>query len=777
MDKAMSQELETTRSKTKKIELIIHQLDSLPTLPAVAARLLQITVQSDTQAAEVVRLIESDPSLASRLIALTTQAGRGVRRQTATVSKAVVLLGFEAVRNAVLSIKVFEAFNDPASDRKGYFDREGFWKHSLAVACAAQMLISSIDRKIDPEEAFVCGLLHDMGKVALDAALPKSFDRVVQLTESSLGNISQVEQRVLGMDHTVAGKRLAEKWSLPESIMEVVWLHHQQVQTLPDSLKHRSLVQAVHLADILARQQRIGYSGNHIFPESALQVAEQLGCPESVLEKTARALPDKISERAEILGLEAINSEQLYYEALGEANQQLGKLNLRLQQQNRILQRRSIYFDLLSELIAGLRPGLSVVEVCSRIADLWQRHLRCGHCAVYAGGGDELIIEGAIKQKTEAQASVFLVDRTEDPDVSAEAGQTGIAGEFAGQTGVLPVGSTHQWFFEQVASMFDIRTTLMLPLRQGQELVGGLLWQGDMAHLENYQSELKELRAFSHCAAWAIRQTAKLAEQSRVSEELARTSRLLHETQTKLIQKRSMAAVGEMACGAAHEINNPLAVVVGRSELLASSEADAEKKATLQAISKCGREITAIVTELMEFAQPALPRPSALPVAGLISNATDLRAHQAQQENVQFDVELADNLPDVSVDGNQVTQALGELLANAIESYQGAGGSVRIRGNLTELEDEVILEVVDQGCGMNEETLLKAFDPFYSLKQAGRKRGLGLSRSRRYLEENGGHVHLSSEPGQGTTARVVLPVASTNGDNKLNHQVNNQPPM
>lgn len=131
----MNQELETRRNKGKKIELIIQQLDSLPTLPAVAARLLQITVRNDTQAEEVVRLIESDPALASRIMALATRANTGVRRQAVSLSKAVVLLGFDLVRNTVLSIKVFETFAHPNGDEAGGFDRTGFWKHSLAVAC------------------------------------------------------------------------------------------------------------------------------------------------------------------------------------------------------------------------------------------------------------------------------------------------------------------------------------------------------------------------------------------------------------------------------------------------------------------------------------------------------------------------------------------------------------------------------------------------------------------------------------------------------------------
>ena len=392
----MSQEHEITRSKSKKIELIIQQLNSLPTLPAVAARLLQVTVRSDTQAAEVVNLIESDPSLASKIISLSTRASQGISKKSISVGKAVVLLGFESVRNAVLSIKVFEALGGTQNQEADRFDREGFWRHSLAVACAAKMLCRHIDKKIDPEEAFICGLLHDLGKVALDAALPKSFIRVVQLTESAMGNIAELEQRILGIDHMVVGKRLAEKWSLPESIRETIWLHNQYPTTLPEAVKHRSTVQTVHLADVLVREQRIGYSGNYSLPDSSATIAEQLGCPAKELENVARQLGEAISTRATILGLDEISTDQLYYEALSEANRELGRLNIRLQHQYQTLRRRSIYFELLSSLSENSVPEQSVVDVCGLIAQSWQKKMEAKNCAVYALTPGEFIIEGAV---------------------------------------------------------------------------------------------------------------------------------------------------------------------------------------------------------------------------------------------------------------------------------------------------------------------------------------------------------------------------------------------
>lgn len=751
---------QTDQSKGRKIEMVIQQLDSLPTLPAVAARLLEITVKSNTQAQEVVRLIESDPSLASRIIAMSVRASMEVdRRTSSSLNKAVVLLGFDAVRNAVLSIKVFETLNkNEGSNDKAIFDRVSFWKHSLAVACGAKMLIRHIDTKVDPDEAFVCGLLHDIGKVALDCCLPKSFARVVQLTESSMTNIAEVEKRIIGLDHCAVGRRLAEKWRLPEAIIETVWLHHQWIHGLPDAVKNASIVQTVHLADVLARQFRMGYSGNHYLPDSAETIAQELGCPDSVIEHIARQLPDEISERASLMGLDDIEPKDIYHEALKEANCQLGKLNTKLQHQNQTLWMRSRYFDSLEQLGSSVQPGQSVVDVCSLIARIWQAHTGCDRCGVYATTEDELIIEGAVRTNLKSDPTIFMVDRTDDP---AAIGTRGGSMEFPTNFAISPAQESHDWFFEQVDPMFEARSTLVMPLRLGDELAGGVLWQSDKDQ-GYYKQQIKEMQSFAASAALMVCQAQKQEKQSIFCDQLAQNNMQLQKIQQELSHKRSLAAVGEMACGAAHEINNPLAVVVGRSQLLASGETDSEKKKILETIASNGQEISKIITELLEFAKPALPKPSTVSAEALITRATSACAEAAQAGNVVIDTLIDEYLPDVFVDLEQTSSALSEVLANAIESYQNREeGTVTITAGYDELDEKVFVEIKDHGCGMDKDTLHKATSPFFSGKQAGRKRGLGLSRSVRNIESNRGTLHLQSEPGKGCCARIALPILRT----------------
>ena len=122
------------------LELVLRQIESLPTLPVVATRLLRLTASDESIVREVVDLISSDPTLTARILSLCRRADLPVRSQVLTVQRAVVLLGFDAVRNDILSIKVLDLFagNDDA------FDKCAFWRHSLAVAIAAELMVRSI---------------------------------------------------------------------------------------------------------------------------------------------------------------------------------------------------------------------------------------------------------------------------------------------------------------------------------------------------------------------------------------------------------------------------------------------------------------------------------------------------------------------------------------------------------------------------------------------------------------------------------------------------------
>src|SRR5687768_6698319 len=124
--------------REKRVELILQQLEELPTLPAVAVKVLDVTAEgAESSTEDVVQLIGSDPSLTARILQLVHRADLGVRGEVNSIDRAIQLLGFEAVRSAVLAISVFQTIGSVQPAVQGNFSREGFWKHCVAVACCA----------------------------------------------------------------------------------------------------------------------------------------------------------------------------------------------------------------------------------------------------------------------------------------------------------------------------------------------------------------------------------------------------------------------------------------------------------------------------------------------------------------------------------------------------------------------------------------------------------------------------------------------------------------
>src|SRR5205085_5637943 len=183
------------------------------------------------------------------------------------------------------------------------------------------------ESSLNPSEAFVCGLLHDLGKVALDAALPKSFNRVVEAAELLRGNIADVERTVIGLDHMVVGKRLSERWQLPANVRDCIWLHGQTPSALPPSVRNPRMVNLVTLADMIVREQHLGYSGNFGFPVSRQVLCDAIGIAREQLDTVLLTLIEHIEPRATALGLNQGNAGELYRSALAQANRELGRVS------------------------------------------------------------------------------------------------------------------------------------------------------------------------------------------------------------------------------------------------------------------------------------------------------------------------------------------------------------------------------------------------------------------------------------------------------------------
>lgn len=298
---------------SRRTELVLRELAGLPTLPTVAARLLQLGAQEEPDLREIVRLIEADPTLTARLLSLCRRAANRTRHPITTVEMAVVMLGLDAVRSLVLSVAIFDwtgnlprkaaAGGRPAPATGAGFNRVGFWQHSIAVACAAELIARELpEPDLHPEECFVCGLIHDIGKLALEVVLPRAYARVIDLTEARQGNIADFERPILGMDHLAAGGHIARMWGLPETLRASIELHSTPYDQLPEG-ESRRVVGVVGVADALCRRLGLGWSGNMAAAPDDRELAARMGLNTDRIEGLIARLYEATSARCRDLGL------------------------------------------------------------------------------------------------------------------------------------------------------------------------------------------------------------------------------------------------------------------------------------------------------------------------------------------------------------------------------------------------------------------------------------------------------------------------------------------
>jgi len=250
-----------------RIRRTTESIINLPTLPTVVSRLIDLVENPKTSAATLARLIESDQTLTARVLKLANSAYYGFSRKIASVNMAIVVMGFNTVKDVGLSMSVFSMF-DP-DKKSSYFDLHGFWQHSIAVGTAAKLLA----RKAGADyvaESFVAGLLHDIGKVILQQYFTKEFHTIMQRVFAEHEQLEQAELSVAGATHGQIGGWLADKWKLPQRITSSMKFHHDPVNESL-SMQQKSWCSLIALADFLAYKAGFSTAGRLTAPELSPQ--------------------------------------------------------------------------------------------------------------------------------------------------------------------------------------------------------------------------------------------------------------------------------------------------------------------------------------------------------------------------------------------------------------------------------------------------------------------------------------------------------------------------
>lgn len=263
----------------------------IATLPEVTVKIIGIVEDPRSTARDLHDIIKSDPALSARLLKVVNSAFYGLPGQVATIDRAIVLLGLSTVKNIAIAASISRLFTGERISET--FTGKDIWRHSVAVAVLTRQIYKQVfGHQPDADEAFLAGLIHDLGLLVVRQAFPEQLAQVIDTCSKQGGSFCAIEEQIIGANHQIFGQQLAAKWKFPTRLRTVLAYHHSVELLTPEN---QAMAAVVHVADTVAAQEKIG------FP---LTAAEQTITPElldcidlsaDILEEFRAALAENVA--------------------------------------------------------------------------------------------------------------------------------------------------------------------------------------------------------------------------------------------------------------------------------------------------------------------------------------------------------------------------------------------------------------------------------------------------------------------------------------------------
>ncbi len=271
----------------RDLSRLVERIEELPTLPQVALNIIRTVENPNSSARDIEKVLSADPALAAKILKLVNSAFFGFHQKISSLGHAIVILGFNLVKNMAVSLSVIDLLKKGATTGHPDFPVEEFWKHSVATATVARAM--SRDAALEPELAFVGGLLHDVGKLVVDLYEPEQMNEVLRLCRENGVTYWEAELSSQAMTHTQVGAALLQRWSLDERLAAGVGAHHDFGE-MPASAEldegSESLAAVLAIADFVAWEQGFGMNEAAgkapLRPQAAL---DKLGLTEDHLQR------------------------------------------------------------------------------------------------------------------------------------------------------------------------------------------------------------------------------------------------------------------------------------------------------------------------------------------------------------------------------------------------------------------------------------------------------------------------------------------------------------
>ncbi len=702
----------------------ISTLKNLPTLPHILLKLIQACNRTKGGLEEVARIIEKDPSLSSRILRLVNSAYYGLPRKIKSMQNAVTLLGTNAIKNVAISASIYETFKVNGNST---LNLKLYWWHSLRCGVIAKLISEKINYN-NPDEAFLAGLLHDIGRLVLWVNFKKEYKGLLDMYGKRPDLLLAGEIR-LGVTHCEVGAWLLNKWKLPSLMADAVFYHHESLERIKDSFP---LVKVIYLANMLSQ---FPAEEQHRDPDSAKEI---LGLSENDIKTICSKADDELEEVAKSLDIEV--------EPPGHPSEPISDHDAEKHLELiREVQDSSILLGTLLNLIEAnseekilhvIYQGLNILFDTQEVIIFLYDQEKKGLEAV-APNNNESSLEGLFVPMT-MKKSLLISCLFEDRPLDS----------FSVKAKDLPV-----ILDEQLIRFAGKEGILCHPMVAQGNHVGVIVFALDQNELYHLAGHLNVLKMFCRQAALTLNSFRAKQEQLRV------------------IQSERMVASSAVARKVIHEVNNPLSIIKNYLKILGMKLSQHNiAQDEIRIINEEIDRVSKIISQLDDASGKKISQLDPINLNSLISDIVSLTKDPLLKDRkIMIHTDLDASLPYIKADKDALKQVFINLIKNAAEAMK-EGGNLHIKTRyissdldkhslsfMRDKNDYAEVIVQDDGPGIPEHMKKQIFEPFVSSKGEGH-RGLGLSIVHSIVRDLNGNISCETSKETGTIFKITLPI-------------------
>ncbi len=733
----------------------IQKSGNLPTLPAILLKLLAACDKEDTPLSEIAGIISKDPALSFKVLQLVNSAYYGFRYSFKGIEQAVVYLGAGTIKNVTLTMSVHQVFDYKHLKRIRHFNIYVFWYHSLMCATLAKRIAQKTDFR-EPDEAYLSGLLLDIGKLVLISTFPGEHEKMfAELADQA--NTPSAELQQLGVTHCEIGAWLMREWKLSSIIADAVRYHHEPLEKIQEAFP---LVKIVYAANLLNEKRNDSGKMDGLYdllPDLNQADVQEIveGAAEEV-EQIAEDLEIIIQKPSEVGNREKKSATK------GKENRQETAEDMTTEKhtdtdgtkdQEKVLQEalrtRIKTVSLLSNFLENLVRAGDIEGIIATCEQTMSILFNIEKVLFFLTDNSNVLLKG------QTSSTNSLQQTSQGLTLAVHKSTSLIVKTFHDMSmSYLRAGrSTDNLADAQILTVLKCETVLLVPLitNNTPNKPAGVILLGLPPSVRILPANDSKLVQVVAQQVGLCLQMEKMKEQKKADLEAERK-----------------AVVSMTARKVAHEINNPLGII---SNYLASMKLrlseDEEITSELTIIDEEIQRISSMIGQLDMFSQKPVFHFELTDVNTIIEDIIQLvkSAHFTRPE-LTITFVPADTLPRIFTSRDAIKQILINLLKNAAEAMVGGGSvTVKTRQVIRETAADVQgieIVVTDTGPGLPELITANLYTPFTTTKQSGHS-GLGLSIVHKTVTDLGGTLSCTSSPTTGTSFSIFLPGSTSDG--------------